>query len=106
MNLNRNPNRAQREVIGEATQTVLRVHQNRVLGNLRKLSTRIVVQEVNGGRVTFTAHDPPVVAEDWENLQSSLKKLVTFIEEKKHELGNQTEALPPPAIRRHVRYNL
>lgn len=86
MNLNRNHSLAQREVIGKALQTMLRVHQNRVMGNLRKLSTRVVLQEVRAARVVFTAHDPPVVAEDWENLQSSLKKLVTFMEEKKHEL--------------------
>ena len=106
MNLNRNHSLAQREVIGKALQTMLRVHHNRVMGNLRKLSTRVVLQEVRGNRVVFTAHDPPVVVEDWENLQSSLKELVTFMEEKKHELGNQTETLPLPALRHHVRYNL
>ena len=71
---------------------LLRVYNSRVLGNLQKMSRRVAMQDVSSHTARWVLYKPPTRQEDWASLQASLRELVEFMEENKHELRNLPEA--------------
>ena len=71
---------------------LLRVHKSRVIGNMQKMARRVAMQDVSSHTTRWVLYEPPARQEDWAGLQASLRELVEFMEENKHELGNLPEA--------------